>query len=346
MLNLMQTEVFNDMPDTFKNNLNSALRMKLYQNIGIITPKHIELEILNLEAYAKKKSSSSLLLLDAIKLYTKSGGALQLFDLNLTDSPNESVDIPPFLPFIPGYARPSNNTGGQKATPAIFVNMYRLGKWSADGNSYDDLFPLTDLNASLESGYIAYKMIIEKKADDILATPTIMENLTRIYTKLFFDAITKTPGSLVLRDFQQEMGRFIIAKFFLIHDLQQTNNDLINSYAYKISNSNSSIQALIEYESNLQITYDSLSGFLSSFGSAFFLGVPTNLPDFEKAWIAMYGEGMPFAIEYIPYLLHFLFAAVHNSRLGGSSKLIRRYPDLQKEGLAKLYSGVIVAVNK
>ena len=60
----------------------------------------------------------------------------------------------------------------------------------------------------------------------------------------------------------------------------------------------------------------------------------------------MYGEGLALAIEYVPYLLHFLFAPIHASRLGGSSRLDKRLPALQKEGLTKLYNAVIAGVMK
>jgi hypothetical protein len=55
----------------------------------------------------------------------------------------------------------------------------------------------------------------------------------------------------------------------------------------------------------------------------------------------MYGEGLIFAIEYAPYLLHYLFATLHGATLGGSTRLFNRLPDLQKDGLPKLYNAVI-----
>jgi hypothetical protein len=222
-----------------------------------------------------------------------------------------------------------------------------MGQWSATGDTYDNLFPITDLNACLESGYIAEKLTIEKRADQILGNPTVMEYLTRIYTKMFYDALIRVPGNIPLVDFEQDACRFVIAKFFLSYVLQQNGgNDTVNEYARLASRSLTNTKTMTQYEDNLGINYESLSGFLSTVGISFFNGAPTGMSDFEKAWLSMYGEGLAFAIEYVPYLIHFLFAAIHNSRLGGSSKLDRRFAALQKEGLAKLYNAFIVAISK
>ena len=346
MLKLFQTELI-----MRNNKLNSKIQVvckeKLPQNIGVIQPDNIELPLLDLKRYAKTKSAASPVLLDAINLYENLGGRIQLFDLSTPmNGSNLSADVPPYLPFIPSYSHYALRAEIKKPIPAIFVNMYKMGTWSVDGKTYDDVYAITDLQTCLESGYIAYKMLIEDKADDILSNPLIMEYLTRIYTKLFYDALIKVPGNLPLLEFQQDAAKFIIAKFFLIYILEKNNDKTTDTYAQKAINSNSSLQALTTYEENLGINYEKLSLFLSSFGLAFFNGNPTSLSDFERAWITMYGEGLALAIEYVPYLLHFLFAPIHASRLGGSSKMYLRLPALQKEGLLKLYSAVLAAVNK
>jgi hypothetical protein len=343
MLELSKTELYTTMKPEFRSSLGEASQQKLWQGIGVITPKHIEVELLDLKTYSKKKASSSLLLLDALKMY-ESTGQIQLFDLSFGDEGGST--IPPFVPFLPGYAGAAI-TGGQKQVPAIFVNMYRMGQWSPKGDTYDGLFAITDLNACLESGYIAEKLTIEKKADQILGNATVLEYLTRIYAKMFYDALIRVPGNIPLVDFEQDTCRFVIAKFFLTYILQKNGqDDTVNEYARLASRSLINTKTLVQYEDNLGINYESLSGFLSTIGIAFFNGAPTGLSDFEKAWLSMYGEGLAFAIEYVPYLIHFLFAAIHNSRLGGSSKLDRRFAALQKEGLAKLYNAMIVAINK
>lgn len=347
MLKLFKTELI------MRNNklngrIQTVCKEKLPQNIGVIQPINIELPLLDLKRYAKTKSAASPVLLDAINLYENLGGRIQLFDLSTpANGSSITTDVPPYMPFIPSYSHYSMRAEIKKPIPAIFVNMYKMGNWSMDGKTYEDVYAITDLQTCLESGYIAYKMLIENKADDILSNPIIIEYLTRIYTKLFYDAIIKVPGNIPLLDFQQDAAKFIIAKFFLSYILEKNPEDnTTNAYAQKAVNTVSSLQALSTYEENLGISYEKLSLFLSSFGVAFFNGNPTSLSDFERAWITMYGEGLALAIEYVPYLLHFLFATIHASKLGGSSKMYLRYPALQKEGLMKLYNAVISAVKK
>jgi len=341
MLQLSQTELFATRSSTFTSSITSAVKNKLAKGIGCISPEQIEVPLMDLKKYAKTKSAASPCLLGAIDMYENYGGRIQLFDL--TTVSNGKSDIPPFFPFIPGVALRYGYQG--QPVPAIFVNLCRMGNWSMDEKTYEGIFPVTDLHASLESGYIAYKFIIEKKADDILSNLSVQENLTRIYTKLFYDALIKVPGNLPLLDFQQEAGKFIIAKFFLCYILGKDENDMsVNNIARIASNSNSTVNSLKSYEDNLGISYSKLSSFLSTFGLVFFNGHATTLSEFERAWISMYGEGMALSIEYIPYLLHYLFATIHASRLGGSSRLDKRYPDLQKAGLAKLYNSIMVGV--
>lgn len=342
MLQLTQTELFSTRSPQYINGIMGAIRNKLSQNIGVINPQHIESILLDLKKYAKTKSASSPCLLNAIDLYENYGGRIQLFDLSSIN--NSTVDIPSFFPFLPGNARrPDFN----RPIPAIYMNMFKLGQWSHDDSSYTNLFAITDLHTCLESGFIAYKMVIENKANDILSSGAVIENLTRIYTKLFYDALIKVPGNIPLQDFQQDAAKFIIAKFFLVYVLQKSENDnSVNMYARLAANTSSTLTALQSYEENLGISYEKLSSFLSSFSMVFFNGRNTTISDFEKAWISMYGEGLAFAIEYVPYLLHFLFAPIHASRLGGSSRLDKRYPNLQKEGLIKLYNAVMAGVLK
>lgn len=328
-----------------KNAILGATRQKLGMNIGVIVPQHIESELLDLEKYAKTKAMASPVLMDAISLYKNFGGRIQLFDLTVGVS--GASDIAPYIPFIPGNSRFSLGSEMNRPIPCIFVNMYRIGNWTADDKSYSGFMPITDLQTALESGYIGYKMIIENKADDVLSNAAVMENLGKIYVKLFYDALIGVDGNVPLMDFQQDAGKFIIAKFFYTHILGKDPNDQsTNAYARLAAGCGSSIGALVSYSDNLGINYEKLSTFLSSFGMTFFNGRPTTMLDFESKWLKMYGEGLAMAVEYVPYLLHFLFAAYHASRLGGSSRLDRRLPDLQKLGLAKLYNAVITTIQK
>ena len=162
MLKLFQTELI-----MRNNKLNSKIQVvckeKLPQNIGVIQPDNIELPLLDLKRYAKTKSAASPVLLDAINLYENLGGRIQLFDLSTPmNGSNLSADVPPYLPFIPSYSHYALRAEIKKPIPAIFVNMYKMGTWSVDGKTYDDVYAITDLQTCLESGYIAYKMLIEE----------------------------------------------------------------------------------------------------------------------------------------------------------------------------------------
>lgn len=345
MLQLSQAEAFQMLSQKTKNGIMGATRQKLGMNIGVIVPQHIESELIDIEKYAKTKTMASPVLMDAISLYKNFGGRIQLFDLTVGVA--GSSDIPPYIPFIPGNSRFSMGSEMNRPMPCVFVNMYRIGNWSADGKSYGNFMPITDLQSALESGYIAYKLIIEQKANDVFSNAAVMENLGRIYTKMFYDALIGVDGNIPLLDFQQDAGKFIIAKFFFTHILGKDPNDSsTNAYARLAAGCGSSLGALTAYAENLGINYEKLSTFLSSFGMVFFNGRPTTILDFESKWLKMYGEGMALAIEYVPYLLHFLFAAYHSSRLGGSSRLDKRLPDLQKMGLIKLYNAVITAIQR
>ena len=134
-----------------------AIRNKLNQNIGDIAPEQIEPELIQLET--KSKNSFYPLLPDALALY-KNRGLVRLFNLGQV---NGRTPIPVFMPFLAAPARnrvkESNAEIDAQAAQdrAIFVNMYRVGNWSADESTYDNLIPSTDLYSCLESGAIMYK---------------------------------------------------------------------------------------------------------------------------------------------------------------------------------------------
>jgi len=336
MLPLTQTEFYTT-NSHFMTNVSNEANAKFAKNIGVIMPQNIEIDISNLEKYAKGKSAASPCLLPAIDLFKNYGGKIQLFDFSTPSSP--VTDVNANFPFLPSFAR---RTDLEKFIPAVYVNVYNMGRWS-DNNDYTIQNPLMDLHSCLETGFIAYKMIIDKRADEILSNPVVLEYLTRIYTQLFYLTIRGIPGSLQFSGFQLDAAKFIIAKFFLKHIVQK-DDGATNDIARKASDSASSLQSLILYEDNLGIEYDRLSTFLYSFGQVFYNGHPVSFGVFARQWTTMYGEGTTYAIEYIPYLIHYLFATYRGSLLGNSSRLLRYKTDLQKLGLPKLYNAVMQGV--
>ncbi len=345
MRQLKETELYSIyLSNNEQQNIMSAINSKIAQNVGVIAPEHIETELMQLKT--RSKNSFFPLLNDAIGLF-ETRGYIRLF--NLGNSPSGKSPIPTFMPFMPAFARNrvkevTMGQGDHNATnPAVFMNMYRIGHWNSDESSYDGLNAITDLYSCLESGVIMYKMIVEHKSAEVFSDKNVLENLTRIYTYLFNKAVIKTKLSFGGDDFKQDAANFLIAKFFLTYVLKKPVNDTVHSFAHLSTRFRTSLTALLSFEDNADIRYDSLSSFLKSFGLAFF-NSPINLNEFELNWIKMYGEGMIFSVEYAPYLLHYLFAAFHGSMLGGTVRLYNVVDDLKKNGLPKLYNAVIAAV--
>lgn len=341
MRKLNETELYNlYLTPSQKSDIQSAIVNKLNQNTGIITPNHIETELTLLKT--RSKSQHQALLNDALTLYNGLGGRIRLFNLGLTS--NGRSPIPAYMPFIAARGRDrskedSANSSANGTVPVIFVNLYRIGQWSADESTYNDLAAPTDLYTNLETGIIAYKMLVEGKEQDIFSDTVVLENLTRIYTSLFSNAVVKTMityGS----DFQTDAARFLIAKFFLQYVLNKQQTDSIDDYALKAIKFRSSLVSLKNYEESNEIDYTSLSGFLKTLGRIFF-NEEILLSNFTKSWLTMYGEATCLSVEYVPYLMHFLFAAYHGAYLGGGVRLQNRLPDLQKDGLIKLYNAII-----
>lgn len=337
MLKLSQSELYNsNLSSQSKTEADNALRSKLAQGISLITPDKIEIEISQLKM--QQKRSWLPLISDALSLYEAPTGRVKLF--NLADGYGSKSAFASWIPFTVGMMRDKANEANtvRKAAPTIFINMYKIGQWSADGSSYRDLSAATDLYTCLETGDIAYKMLIDEKADEVLNDSNVLEYLTRIYTTLFLQTIINVRSSI--SDSQADAARFIIAKFFLKYCVQIGSEERVTDFALKTIKSRTSIPFLRSYEENAMIDYNSLSGFLKTFGLSFFQ-IEIGLNEFITKWISMNGEGLLLAVEYIPYLLHFLFAVKHNALLGGSSKLYRKQNILEQEGLSKLYTAVI-----
>jgi len=317
--------------------IHNAMNNKLNQNVGIIAPEHIEAELIKLETKAKKAPG---LLIDAISYYKNFNGRIKLFNLGSTTAGRSP--IPPFMPFLPGNARNrqlEGESGNRGVTPAIFVNMYRIGKWSADESEYIGAPASTDLFAALESGVIAHKLLLEHKAESVFSDSTVLEALTNIYTSLFSNSVIKTVVTFG-SDFNNDAARFLIAKFFLIYVLKKSPSETIDEIAYNCIKYRTSLSGLQSFEENYPMDYSNLSSFLGTLGEAFF-NKKIDLSKFQISWVSMYGEGLLFAVEYAPYFLHFLFATWHGSSMGGSNKLYNKLPEMTKDGLIKLYNSVI-----
>jgi hypothetical protein len=317
--------------------IHNAVNNKLNQNVGVIAPEHIQPELLQLETKAKKAPG---LLVDAISYFKNFNGRIRLFNLGSTVAGRSP--IPPFIPFLPGNARNKQlegETGGRGVSPAMYVNMYRIGRWSSDEKEYTGVSAATDLFATLESGVIAYKLLIENKTTKVFSNDTIVANLTNIYTSLFSNAVVKT-ANMYGDDFNTDAARYLIAKFFLRYVLKKPDSSTIEDFAYNSIKNRTSLLGLQSFEENYPMDYSSLSKFLKTFGEAFF-NKAIDLARFQQSWLSMYGEGLLFAVEYAPYLIHFLFSTYHGANLGGSTKLYNRLPELQKDGLIKLYNAVI-----
>ena len=344
MRQLGETELFKmKLGSNEQQAIGAAITLKLNQNVGDIAPRHIEPELAQLKS--KTKNSYLPLVSDALALY-ENRGLVRLFNLGATNSGR--TPIPTFMPFVPAIARnrvkESDPTvsSEQARDRAIFVNMYRIGNWSADETSYQGLSASTDLYACLENGTIMYKMLVEGKQKDVFNNSKVVENLTRIYTNLFAQCVVKCRvpfGNGGTDDFGTDSAYFIIAKFFLKYILLKDDTEADN-YAMLCIKFKSSRVALKSFEETSNINYDSLSSFLNSFGETFFQD-PINIAEFTVAWTKSYGDCTALAIEYVPYFIYDLFATYNGALLGGTLRMGRLKPQLLKLGLDKLRVALI-----
>lgn len=319
----------------------NAVNQQLSYNIGVIAPEHIETAIMELKTRSKK-SSYYAFLSDALALY-ENRGLVKLF--NLSSSNGGRSRIPSMIPYLRGYSRnrvkegnPSMNNGGRDV--CLFVNMYRIGNWSADESTYNGVNVLTDLYSCLESGVIGYKLLVENQADKLFSDKNVLEYLTKIYAYMFEQTMKKTKTEFG-DDFQKDAARFLISRFFLLYVLEKTDSDTVDDFAYLTLDNRSSMEALKSFEEINQIDYSTLSGFLKTFGDAFYNGEPVLLPAFETSWVQLFGDSTGLAIEYVPFLLHFLFAVSHGATLSGALRLSRQHEQLNRKGLPRLYNAVI-----
>ena len=320
--------------------IQNAIVQQLYNNIGVIAPEHIQTALMELKL--RSRNSYYAFLSDALSLY-ETRGLIRLF--NLTNSGSQKSKIPTTMPYFPALARNrvKEGTGAANngADRCLFINMYRIGHWSADETEYIGLPVLTDLYSCLESGVIGYKIAIENRGDQLFNDKNVLEYMLKIYTFMFSLAMQKTKTTYGGSDFQNDSANFIIAKFFLLYVLQKPESDIIDDYAYLTVQNKSSIASLKSFEDISNIDYSTLSGFLKTFGEAFYNGEGVNLADFETKWVVLFGDATGLAIEYAPYLLHFLFGVLHGATFGGALRLTKQQDNLKKIGLPKLYNAVV-----
>lgn len=341
MKKLVAGEVYKN---TYRGNteIQNAINQQLSQDIGVIAPDHLETALITLRN--KSKTSYYPLLSEALTLF-ETRGIIRLFNLSSANAGRSR--IPTTMPYFIGMGRnrfkEMDNIGNKKDV-TVFVNMYRIGNWSADESTYNGVSPLTDLYTCLESGVIGYKLLVQQMADKVFSDKNVLEHLIKVYTHMFSLAMTKTKTTYSGSEFQTDAAFFVIARFLLLNILEKNDSDIVDDYAYLAVKNRSSLSSLKSFEEISMIDYNSLSGFLKTFGEAFYNGEAVDLASFENKWLSLYGDATGLAIEFIPYLLHFLFAAFHSATLGGTSRMLKQKDELNKIGLSKLYAAVINAL--
>jgi len=338
MRKLADTELYNlYLSGKGQTDLNNAKNVQLYKNVGVITPEQISVELEQLKS--RTKNSYFPLLSKGLALFNDFNGRIKLFNLGS----NSRSPVPNFIPVLAGVSvnkMVDKSSNSRKETPTIFVNLYRVGSFSADESTYTGLNAATDLYSAIEGGVLINAIAIDGLGNNIFSDNTVLENLTRIYTNLFSHAIISAKTTYGGSDFQNDAALYLIARFFLTYVLDKPDSSLMHEIAYKSIKHNTGLKALEMYEDTEQIKYTSLSNFLKTFGEAFFNGEAINLLEFETKWTKDNGEGTMLAIEYVPFLLYFLFAGYHRATLGGSVRLYSRMPELEKFGMTKLYNQV------
>ena len=127
MRKLANSEVYTK---SYSNNtdISNAVTQQLFNNIGIITPEHIEAALIDLKTRSKK--SSTAFLSEAISLF-ETRGLIRPF--NLSSANGGKSRIPSTIPFIRGVARNRyTEDGGSGRDTVLFINMYRIGNWNSD----------------------------------------------------------------------------------------------------------------------------------------------------------------------------------------------------------------------
>lgn len=319
---------------------------KLGQGIGLIRPDNIALEIEKLKL--KKKTSAQPLLMEALSLYTAPIPRIMLFDVG-PDMPLAMPAVIYSAPVAGGQAAQAQmigtkyETNGANNGLCVFLNMYTIGKWDEDGTHYMGLESLADLCACLETGVIMYHMVVAGDAETIIQSTDVMSNLVRVYSDLFFTSFIGACRSSFSKDtYNVDVVYHIAAKFLMIHCLGMEDSDELDRKAWEYSVRNdTSFDAIKMTEDGMKdINYQSLSSVIEQTSSSLFR-TQASIVDFIGAWMKVCGDGSVMACEYVPFLLHYLFAAIHNARLGNANRLTTRINDLKKDGIDDLYAAVV-----
>jgi len=339
MRQLHETELFNKgLNDGEKKEIINAINGRLNQGAGIIAPQHIEPEFAKVKIKAKVGMS---LLGQGVSMYESFNGRIKLFNLGLTASGRSP--IPAFMPFVLGKARNKQKESELSNTtditsPAIYMNLHRIGHWSKDEKQYERLNAATDLSLVLESGAIMYKLLYENQSEKLFDNSIVLETLTRIYSHLFAEAVIRTRTTFG-NDFNTDAAYYMIAKFFLTYVLKKPVSETVDTYAHgAIKGRDTSLEALKMFEENNDIDYTSLSKFLETIGAAFYYD-KIDLGLFVDRFTNLYGEGVYLGIEYVPYLLHFLIAMRYGATLGGTTRLYKRHTEFGRD-LPKLLNAI------
>ena len=225
--------------------------------------------------------------------------------------------------------------------------MHRLGQWSSDKNRFYGMSVASDLQSVFVNAIVAaYEQ--DGNIEKLFGTTAVMTNMSRLYTTLFYRVLINVAENDPGQEFEKDLIRFCVAKFFLMYCLGKDDNDTVDSIAFtstKTVNTPSGQESIKSYLENIYIDFTSLSGFLQTLGRELYKS-NINLSEFVVKWAVLYGEGTQLSIEYAPFFLYFLIAAKKNAHLGGLSSLgtARLSKELQASGLDKLYTAVMQVV--
>jgi hypothetical protein len=317
-----QTELFKKyISSSDKTNMKEA-RNRVAVNTGVVmTRTHLEEQMVTLKNM--RKTSYYPLMSQVFQLaHTTDMVVPFCFDEGLIQS------VMPFIQF-------KTNGHLTSVRPAIrtYINLYKIGHWNADKTKFN-ISPL-DLYSALETGVIMYNL--QKKGADILIDDNIvLETSARIYAKLLVKAIERSKRS-ISSEVDQDLALYLSAKFFLMYIIGKQDSEYTRDIAYKSVRYKTPLMTLRQIEESTEdMDYDSLSGFLQFFGNALDIG-EIKLRDLVVDWIKMYGANTILMIEYFPYFLHFIFAALKGSQ--SISRLYHRRKEIEKDGM-RLYQAV------
>lgn len=334
MRKLNQTELFSSIiKGSDQRAMQSAILGKINAGYNLVTPDHVGSELIKLKNNARRSGSS--IIGSAIGEYERLGGRVRI--VNLTDQQGRSV-IPSVIPFMVSIL----DIDSVKKNPVILMNAHRIGRFTNDNEDYTGLNANTDLFALLESGEIMFRLTALNKSDALKSNQRLLENLTKLYTSLFSQAVVRTSSTSLggVGSFNNEMLTYLTAKFFLLYALELNSEDTASQLAFKLTTRTQTLDALKLFEENTGISYESLSSFLETLGSALF-NSPMDIHKFSLNWVSMYGEGTMLAIEYVPFFIHFMLATRVGAYLGGNSRLMAYRNQLEKMGLPRFYNELV-----